>query len=233
LSRAPRLLDLIQLLRRRRVPVSGRELADELGVSLRTLYRDIATLQGQGAPIEGEAGLGYVLRPGYLLPPLSFSEEEMEALALGARWVTERGDKRLAAAAGDALAKITAVVSDDLRDVPTSSTLLIGPGGPIPAGDAELTAIRRAIRQEQKVEIAYRAADGRDTQRTIWPFAVGFFDRVRVVVAWCELRSAVRVFRTDRIIALEVTTQRYPTRRQALLKAWRQAEGITDTADGI
>ena len=144
MSRAPRLLDLIQLLRRRRLPVSGRELAGELGVSLRTLYRDIATLQGQGAPIEGEAGLGYVLRPGYLLPPLSFSEEEMEALALGARWVAERGDKRLAASARDALAKITAVVSDDLRDVPASSALLIGPGGPTPAGDAELTAIRRA-----------------------------------------------------------------------------------------
>jgi predicted DNA-binding transcriptional regulator YafY len=233
LSRAPRLLDLIQLLRRHRQPVSGRELADELGVSLRTLYRDIATLQGQGAPIEGEAGLGYVLRPGYLLPPLSFSEEEIEALALGARWVAERGDKRLAAAARDALAKITAVVADDLRDVPASSALLVGPGGPMSPGDAELTAIRNAIRQEQKVEIAYRDADGRDTRRTIWPFAVGFFDRVRVVVAWCELREAVRLFRTDRILALEVTALRYPVRRLALLKAWRQAEGITDTADGI
>jgi predicted DNA-binding transcriptional regulator YafY len=227
-SRAPRLLDLVQMLRRHRRPVSGRQLADELGISLRTLYRDIATLQGQGAPIEGEPGLGYVLRSGYLLPPLSFSEEEIEALGLGARWVAERGDKRLARAAADALAKIAAVVPEDLRDVPASSALLVGPGAPIAAGDAELTAMRQAIRNERKVEITCQDANGQETRRIIWPFAVGFFDRARVVVAWCELRAAVRIFRTDRIVALAVTADRYPERRHSLLKAWRAAEGIAD-----
>lgn len=108
MSRAERLLDLMQVLRRHRGPVSGRHLAQETGVSLRTLYRDIASLQAQGAAIEGEPGLGYVLRPGFTLPPLMFREEEIEALVLGMRWVAARGDDPLAAAAGDALAKIAA-----------------------------------------------------------------------------------------------------------------------------
>src|SRR6516225_364885 len=105
MSRAERLLDLIQILRRHRRPVAGKLLAEELGISLRTLYRDIASLQAQGAGIEGEAGIGYVLKPGFMLPPLMFSEEEIEALVLGSRWVAERGDQRLAAAAKNALAR--------------------------------------------------------------------------------------------------------------------------------
>src|SRR5271154_3739248 len=99
MSRSDRLLELVQALRRRRRPVSGRTLADELGVSLRTLYRDVATLQAQGADIAGEAGVGYVLQPGFLLPPLMFSEDEIEALVLGSRWVADRADNRLGAAA--------------------------------------------------------------------------------------------------------------------------------------
>src|SRR6476660_2658089 len=100
MSRSQRLLDLLQILRRHRFPVTGAALAGELGISLRTLYRDIASLQEQGANIEGEPGLGYVLRPGFMLPPLMFSEDEIEALVLGSRWVAERGDERLGAAAG-------------------------------------------------------------------------------------------------------------------------------------
>lgn len=226
MSRAERLLDLIQILRRHRQPVSGRALANELGVSLRTLYRDIVTLQAQGAQIDGEPGLGYVLRPGFMLPPLMFSEEEIEALVLGSRWVAERGDSRLGAAARDALAKIAAVLPADLRDELDASTLLVGPGAPIAAGDAELASIRQAIRAERKLDITYRDVQDAETKRLIWPFAVGFFDRVRVVVAWCELRQDFRHFRTDRIAAIAATDIRYPKRRQALLKEWRQAEGI-------
>src|SRR5690242_7496446 len=116
MSRAERLLDLIQILRRHRQPVAGAVLAQELGISLRSLYRDIATLQAQGAHIDGEPGLGYILRPGFMLPPLMFSEDEIEALVLGSRWVTERGDLRLADAARNALAKIAAVLPPDLRE---------------------------------------------------------------------------------------------------------------------
>lgn len=226
MSRAERLLDLIQILRRHRHPVSGHALAKELGVSIRTLYRDIVTLQAQGARIDGEPGLGYVLRPGFMLPPLMFSEDEIEALVLGSRWVADRGDTRLGAAARDALAKIAAVLPADLRDELDASTLLVGPGAPIAAGDAELASIRQAIRAERKLDITYRDVQDAETKRLIWPFAVGFFDRTRVVVAWCELRQGFRHFRTDRIAALAPADIRYPKRRQALLKEWRQAEGI-------
>jgi predicted DNA-binding transcriptional regulator YafY len=225
-SRAKRLLDLIEILRRYRQPVSGLTLADELGVSIRTLYRDIATLQAQGAKIDGEPGLGYVLRPGFMLPPLMFSEDEIEALVLGSRWVADRGDARLGAAAQNALAKIAAVLPADLRDALDASALLVGPGEPIAAGDAELAAIRQAIRSERKLAITYRDRDASETRRTIWPFALGFFERVRVIAAWCELRQGFRHFRTDRIAVLTLTKTRYPRRRQALLKEWREIEGV-------
>ena len=226
MSRSERLLDLLQLLRRHRQPISGSVIAAELGISLRTLYRDIASLQAQGARIDGAPGLGYVLKPGFTLPPLMFSADEVEALVLGSRWVAERGDARLAAAARDALAKIAAVLPTDLRHELDTSALIVGPGEAIAAGDAELAAIRLAIRLERKVEICYRDAAGRDSQRTIWPFALGFFDRARVLVGWCELRQSIRHFRTDRIVRLTSSGGRYSRRRQALMKEWREQQGI-------
>ncbi len=226
MSRAERLLNLIQALRRHRYPVSGAALAEELGVSLRTIYRDIATLQGQGAHIDGEPGFGYVLRPGFMLPPLMFSEEELEALVLGSRWVGDRGDARLAAAARNALAKIAAVLPPDLRDDLDASPLFVGPGQPIAAGDAELPVIRQAIRAGHKLRIGYRDLKESESSRTIWPFALAFFDRTRVVAAWCELRQDFRHFRTDRIVTLAPTRQRYPRRRQILLAEWRALHGI-------
>jgi predicted DNA-binding transcriptional regulator YafY len=229
MSRAQRLLDLIQLLRGYRRPVSGAVLAEALAISLRTLYRDIDTLNAQGAQIDGEAGLGYVLRPGFMLPPLMFSEEEIEAIVLGSRWVADRADAALSAAARNALAKIAAVLPQDLKTSLDTSSLLIGPGNTIAAGDTELPVIRQAIRSERKLRIRYLDGKGSDSRRTIWPFALGFFDRVRVVVAWCEMREDFRHFRTDRIGKVQVTDKRYPRRRQALLKDWREREGIPET----
>jgi predicted DNA-binding transcriptional regulator YafY len=226
MSRSERLFDLLQLLRRHRQPVSGADMARALGISLRTLYRDIATLQSQGARIDGAPGLGYVMTPGFTLPPLMFSVDEVEALVLGSRWVAQRGDSRLAAAARDALAKIAAVLPAELRHELDTSTLLVGPGDALPTADADVANIRQAIRLEHKVEIRYRDAAADESVRTIWPFALGFFDRVRVVVAWCELRQSIRHFRTDRITGLRLSAERYPRRRQALLKAWREQEGI-------
>jgi predicted DNA-binding transcriptional regulator YafY len=228
MSRAQRLLDLIQLLRGYRRPVSGAVLAEALAISLRTLYRDIDTLNAQGAHIDGEAGLGYVLRPGFMLPPLMFSEEEIEAIVLGSRWVADRADAALSAAARNALAKIAAVLPQDLKTSLDTSSLLIGPGNTIAAGDTELPVIRQAIRSERKLRIRYLDGKGSDSRRTIWPFALGFFDRVRVVVAWCEMREDFRHFRTDRIGKVQVTDKRYPRRRQALLKDWREREGIPE-----
>ncbi|MFD2054493.1 helix-turn-helix transcriptional regulator [Mesorhizobium calcicola] len=220
MSRSERLLDLIQTLRRHRRPVSGQALAAELGISIRTLYRDIATLQGQGAPIEGEAGLGYVLKPGFMLPPLMFSDEEIEAIVLGSRWVAKQPDRRLSAAAANALAKIAAVLPDDLREDLDASTLLVGPPDAAVEG-IDLGLVRQAIRNERKLGFLYRDAGGAASERVVWPFALGFFDKVRVVVAWCEMRQDFRHFRADRIAELKATDRRYPRRRQALLKEWR------------
>ncbi|RTM07091.1 MAG: YafY family transcriptional regulator [Hyphomicrobiales bacterium] len=220
MSRSERLLDLVQILRRHRRPVSGRALADEMDVSIRTLYRDIATLQGQGAPIEGEAGLGYVLKPGFMLPPLMFSDEEIEAIVLGSRWVAKQPDKRLAAAATDALAKIAAVVPDDLREDLDATALLVGPRADH-IETIDLGVVRQAIREERKLGFVYRDAGGSSSRRMVWPFALAFFDKVRVMAAWCETRQDFRHFRADRMSDLTATDFRYPRRRQAMLKEWK------------
>lgn len=225
IARSERLLALLQTLRRYRQPVSGAKLAADTGVSLRTLYRDIASLQAQGAPIEGEAGLGYVLRPGFMLPPMMFSEEEIEALVLGSRWVAKTADPRLAAGAVDALAKIAAVLPPGLKEELDTSTLLVG--SPRRQEDkADLGLIRKAIRAEHVLELVYEDEKGAFTTRNVWPFALGFFDNVRVMVAWCELRQDFRHFRTDRMAAVVPMGKRYPRRRPVLLKEWREVQGI-------
>lgn len=229
LSRSERLLSLLQLLRRHRYPVSGQKLAQELGVSVRTLYRDIATLQSQGALIEGEAGLGYVLRPGFMLPPLMFTEEEIEALVLGSRWVSRRADKNLRLAATNVLAKISAVLPQDLQHQLEYSGLLIGPvKTDIENDDEKESAVRDAIRSEYKLKINYQDAKGDETKRTIWPLALGYFEEVHVMVAWCEIRQDFRHFRIDRVISLETSAIRYPKRRQVLLKKWREIHDIPE-----
>lgn len=224
MSRSERLLELLQILRRRRRPVAGLALAEELGVSLRTLYRDIRALQNQGAGIEGEAGVGYVLRPGFTLPPLMFSEDEIEAIGLGANWVAEHADAGLSAAAENVLAKIAAVLPDQLRDSLHSSPLLIGPSRKTYGGVIDVAGLRLAIRNESKLAIAYFDKDGKKTKRTIWPFAIGFFDDARIVSGWCELREAIRHFRIDRIASLAVLPERYPVGRAALLRKFLETQ---------
>jgi len=182
LSRSQRLLQLIQLLRGHRFPVAGAQLAATLGISLRTLYRDIGTLQEQGARIEGEPGLGYVLRPGFMLPPLMFSEEEIEALVLGSRWVAQRTDHRLSAGAQSALAKIAAVLPPELRLELDTNALLVGPAPHQVSETVDVALIRQAIRAEHKTTIQYRDLKGVESSRTVWPFALGYFDHVRVLV---------------------------------------------------
>ena len=229
MSRSERLFDLLDVLRRKRFPVSGHVLADELGVSLRTLYRDIATLQAMGAQIEGEPGVGYVLRPGFLLPPLSFPVEELETLVLGARWVAKRGDTTLRKHAEGALARISAVLPIDMRDAMEATPLIIGPGAALEIHGVDPVLLRKAIRTERKLAIAYR--DGKDaaTERVIWPFAFAFFDQVRLLIGWCELRGDYRSFRADRLVRADLLEARYPRRRQILLAEWRKKQGIPMT----
>jgi predicted DNA-binding transcriptional regulator YafY len=233
MSRSARLLDLTQTLRRHRHPVSGQRLADESGVSLRTVYRDIATLQAQGADIEGEPGLGYVLKPGFMLPPLMFSEDEIEALVLGARWVATQTDAELGRAATNLLAKIAAVLPDDLKPSIDGTNLMVAPAYATQPGNIDLAVIRKAIRNEHMVDITYLDAAGATTSRRIWPFVLGFFERVRVVAAWCTLREDVRHFRADRIVTLQQTGIRYPKRKAVLLKDWRAAHDADAYADKI
>ena len=224
LSRSARLLNLIQELRRRRYPVTAARLAEELGVSLRTIYRDIATLISQGASIDGEAGLGYVLNSGFFLPPLMFGEDEVDALILGLRLVAERGDPELVRAADDALAKITAVLPEELENLASTSGMLVGPGT-APARPY-MAVIRRAMRAEQTVRLRYTDKKGASTDRIVWPIALGFFEATEVLAGWCETRRDFRHFRLDRIVAAEVTSERYPKRRRLLLAEWRLQEGI-------
>ncbi len=231
MSRSERLFDLLHALRCHRRPVSGKVLAAEIGVSIRTLYRDIASLQALGAAITGEPGIGYVLKPGFLLPPLMFTAEEIEALVLGSRWVADRADDRLRDAAQSALARIGAVLPADLRDHLETSALLVGPGPKIPVDSVDLPTLREAIRTESKMTLVYRDATGTASERVVWPFALAFFDSVRVLLGWCELRQGFRHFRTDRIVSATAGPTRYPKRRRALLKAWRAAEGIAESLD--
>ncbi len=226
MSRATRLLDLLQLLRRYRQPVSGHALAGELNISLRSLYRDIETLRGQGAHIEGEAGIGYVLRPGMMLPPLMFTPEEMEAILLGSKWVAQRADARLGEAAENALAKIRAVLPADMAEMLDAGGLLVGKGAPIIAGTIDLALVREALRKERKLMIGYADGKGAVTDRTVWPVALGFFDQVRMLAAWCELRQDYRHFRIDRIRTASLVDERPPRRRRVMFKEWREREGL-------
>jgi predicted DNA-binding transcriptional regulator YafY len=205
-------------------------LAQELGVSIRTLYRDVASLQSLGAVIVGEPGVGYVLRGGLLLPPLMFTKDEIEALVLGSRWVEKRADPRLASAGTDVLAKIAAVLPRDLRQELETSTLLVGPREPLTTEAIDAAVLRQAIRSESKVRITYKDAKGANSRRVIWPFAIGYFENARVLVAWCETRKEFRHFRTDRMSQLVELGLRYPRRRQELLKAWRAVIGTGEQA---
>jgi predicted DNA-binding transcriptional regulator YafY len=228
MSRAERLLELMQNLRLRRRPVAGAALADELTVSLRTLYRDIEALKAQGARIEGEAGLGYVLKPGFTVPPLMFSLEEVEALALGARWVEGRADEGLKKAARGALAKIAAVLPPERAEALDWPTLMAGAARLGEEEALSLPLVRKALSLERKLELAYVDKEGRRSTRIVWPVAVGFFDHARMLAAWCETREAFRHFRLDRMAAVAVMEERPPKARRSLLRDWRRAEGLDE-----
>jgi predicted DNA-binding transcriptional regulator YafY len=220
MRRAERLLQLIQILRRHRRPVTGEVMARELEVSLRTVYRDIAALIADRVPIRGEAGIGYVLGEGFDLPPLMFTPDELEAVMLGLRWVARRGDTDLSRAAQDTVAKIGSVLPERLRPFLFDAALLVPPHFRLTEDRVNVALLRTAIREGRKVKLGYRSEDGRETDRIIWPIAVAYFDAQRLIIGWCELRQAFRSFRTDRMLAMNVLDEKYPERRKVLLKRW-------------
>jgi predicted DNA-binding transcriptional regulator YafY len=226
MPRSERLLDLLQVLRGYRHPVSGQALSEKLGVSIRTLYRDIASLQAQGAMIEGEPGVGYVMKPGFMLPPMMFRSEELDALVLGMRWVADRGDKTLSEGAASTLAKVAAVLPTELRRELEESALLIGAPLKRPVHKISPDLLRAAVRAERKLNISYSDGHGIHSQRVVWPFALVYFDQARVLMCWCELRADFRNFRSDRISHVEQMDERYPKRRSTLLREWRKVNHV-------
>ncbi|HYQ23022.1 YafY family protein [Stenotrophomonas sp.] len=227
MSRAVRLTQLLQLLRRYRRPVAGQALADALDISLRTLYRDIETLRAQGADLRGEAGVGYQLVPGDVLPPMTLPPAEVDALVLGLRWVAARTEPALADAARDALARIAHVLPAARREALRDSGLRVGPSrNAAKVPPARLQTVREAVGAQQRLRFAYEDVQGRRTERVVWPFALGYFDEVQVLAAWCEAREDFRHFRLDRIRQLRTLAEGYGVPRATLLRRWQKAQGI-------
>ncbi|HEY4199466.1 MAG TPA: YafY family protein [Devosiaceae bacterium] len=221
MDKTERLFAIMDSLRRHRRPVTAAALAEEHQVSVRTLYRDVQTLIGLGAPIDGEAGIGYLLRPGFFLPPLMFSAEELEALVLGARWVEARPDGELALAAKKALGKIATASPEDLRDRIADTGLW--PVRTYWGGENEplLSVVREAIRNEKTLHIAYADEAGNETERPIWPVALAYYEEKQIIAAWCTLRQDFRNFRIDRVRSARPGEERFGRRRAVLSQEWQ------------
>jgi len=208
MRRADRLFQIIQLLRRRRTIATARTIAERLGVSERTIYRDVRDLVLAGTPIDGEAGVGYRIRPGYDLPPLMFDRDEIQALVLGARIVRQFGDPALARASESILHKVAAVLPGNLAPLLAETPLFVPPIGAARSRDA-LALAREALVERRKLRIAYANAGGEQTQRTVRPLGVFFWGRVWTLAAWCELRTDFRNFRLDRVSAPTLLDERF------------------------
>jgi len=220
LRRADRLFDILRILRSAGQPVTAASIADELEVTVRTVYRDVATLQARRIPIAGAAGIGYVLRRGFDLPPLMFTEDEAEAIAVGVRMLARTGDPGLQKAAESVLSKVTLVVPDPLREYLSAAPVYVSKSGaPVPAQRNLPETIRHAIRDTRKMRIAYRDEQGQQTLRVIQPFAVAYYTEATLVCAWCELRRDIRHFRTDRVVSADVLDEHFVL-PEPVIAAW-------------
>jgi predicted DNA-binding transcriptional regulator YafY len=223
MSKTSRLFEMIGVLRARRRPVTAIELARELSVSERSIYRDIETLRSLGAPVDGQAGVGYVLNEGFFLPQFAFSPEELEALVLGLGWVQQRADPDLVRSSESALAKVLSARSNGPAQT-GESPALVAASASERVDPPQAAMLRDAIRRQRKVSIRYEDAQGAQSDRIIWPIAIVYFDDVRVLAAWCEERSAFRHFRVDRVVVKAILEERYPGRRQSLVTRWQQQD---------
>jgi predicted DNA-binding transcriptional regulator YafY len=222
MRRADRLFQIIQILRRSTRPVTAAALGQELEVSKRTVYRDVADLIGQRVPIGGEAGLGYLLASDYDMPPLMLTPDEIEAVMLGAQWVAGRSDKALCNAARDVMAKIAAVVPEHLRPLILEPSVGVKPMFTAPTKESvDPSRLRSAIREGRKLRLRYRSDAGEETERKVWPVILGYAETTRMLVAWCELRQGFRHFRTDRIAEAETLDESIGLRHGELRRRWR------------
>lgn len=223
MRKADRLFEIIQILRRSKKPVTADAMAAELETSKRSVYRDIAALLAQRVPIRGEAGIGYVLDKGLDMPPLMLTTDEIEAAVLGAQWVINRGDPQLSKAARDLLAKIEASIPERLRPYIDDPAHRVVPAWDRMKDAIDLGVVRNAINGARKMKLDYRDAEGRPTERVIWPILLGYYETTRIICAWCETRKDFRSFRSDRIVGAVVLEDRYPERPAVMRVKWRKA----------
>ncbi|NRP84875.1 hypothetical protein GFPCMMHI_00754 [Ensifer adhaerens] len=220
MRKVSRLFEIIQILRLAKSTVTAADIATRLEVTVRSVYRDIAALQAMRVPIEGERGIGYILRPGFDLPPLMFSIEEMEAIVLSLALLERTGDDELKQAAKRVSAKIAGAVPPPLRQTIDANALHAWGFAAPSASTIDLALVRRAIRDEEKLDLAYRDELGRATERIIRPIALIYYAETANIVAWCELRQAIRNFRSDRIESCEATGRSFKGEGDALRQMW-------------
>ena len=220
MSRSNRMFEIIQVLRRARQPMTASRIAQLLEVTPRTIYRDIGALQSMRVPIEGEAGIGYVMRAGYDLPPMMFAAEEVEAIVVGLALLRRTGDTGLLAAANSVSLKLADVLPGDLRQELDDWPLHVSTWGVAAPSGIELGLVRQAIRDEVELKLVYEDAEGQRTQRLIKPLAMMYFVEVVVLAAWCGLRQAFRHFRADRMISCEVSGDSFRGDGQKLRALW-------------
>jgi predicted DNA-binding transcriptional regulator YafY len=203
LRRTDRLFELIQILRDGRLHRAA-DMAERLEVSVRTIYRDMDTLVASGIPVEGERGVGYMMTAPVTLPPLNLTMAELEALHLGMAVVAEAADDDLRKAARSLSAKIDAVLPEDRAAPPQGWGFAVYPFADAAAGFVHMPPIRAAIRSRQKLRLTYRALDDTPSRRTVRPLQLEYWGRIWTLTAWCEARGDFRVFRVDRIEAIEI-----------------------------
>lgn len=216
MRRADRLFQIVQYLRGGRL-LRASDLAERLEVSERTIYRDIADLIGSGVPIEGEAGVGYLMRSGYDLPPLMFTHDELVALVSGARMVRAFGGAKMAQGAEEALVKIDAILSDSARSQAQAVGIHAIQTGPLdPQIRARIDQLELTVEQKRRLKLDYGDSEGTTTTRTVRPLGLWFWGKVWTLVAWCELREDFRMFRIDRITSIQELDRFRPAPSQSL-----------------
>lgn len=224
MRRAERLFRLVNELRARGV-CRAEDLAAYFEISVRTVYRDIAHLQASGLPIEGEAGVGYLLRPGFNLPPLTFTFEQLDALAIGLSFVEVAGDTSLSLAAREVRAKVQAALPEPdqrkLENAPLFASRRKGRATPI------LKIVRNAIREAKVVRLQYSDANGKVSDRRVRPLAIWSFAEGWLFSGWCELRDDFRAFRLDRIVAIADTGDRFADNPRQNLPAYLATKLLT------
>ncbi|MGV8988842.1 MAG: helix-turn-helix transcriptional regulator [Cypionkella sp.] len=222
-DRSHRLFEIIQVLRTAKNPVAARTLAAACEVTKRTIYRDIVTLQGTGVPIEGAAGLGYVMRSGYDLPPLAFTPEEMEAIAVGLSLIGRTADVGLMAAASKVAGKIGAVMPQAQVPPLANAALLVSHWTAVPQVGADYRLLRNAIRNEQKLWLRYVDGLGQETERVVCPVALIYYVDNALLAAWCELREDYRHFRVDRMSRCRAQDATFTGKGVSLRETWQAA----------